>query len=254
MPGGPGFRSSTTSRPSRLALWRSHRPIRRSSTSAAAKVCSGLTCPSATESTSRLTAGGRGHISACATRQQIPKSRSIHTTPIAMFVAAWAIPTDRMRNGDLPIDRWRTDIQKVLFKDENIGGKDVDIDPSIRTSYTRRSGKIVRGRGRTPPGAGPAAASSSPPMVDRRGRSSPRDCRRSAARESWRSRRPTSRLYATVAAAGADRRWGRGSIDQMTPARRPGRGASRRADNTARSTNANAVIPANPDTSRDRTS
>ena len=87
-----GSRSSTTSRPDRSARSPSRRPIPTSSTSAAAKGCSGPTWRSATASTSPPTPARRGRISACATRS---RSRSIAVdpkNPNRLFVAALGHP------------------------------------------------------------------------------------------------------------------------------------------------------------------
>ena len=71
---------------------RSRRPIRTSSTSAAAKGCSGPTCRSATASTSRPTPARPGRISACATRSRSRRSPSIRRNPNRLFVAALGHP------------------------------------------------------------------------------------------------------------------------------------------------------------------
>ena len=68
------------------------RPIPTSSTSAAAKGCSGPTSRSATACTSRPTRARRGRISASATRSRSRASRSIRRIPNRLFVAALGHP------------------------------------------------------------------------------------------------------------------------------------------------------------------
>ena len=63
--------------------------------------------------------------------QQIPPSRSIRANPNRLFVAALGHPygPNAERGIFRSTDGGKT-FQKVLFKDENTGGADVDIDPS----------------------------------------------------------------------------------------------------------------------------
>ena len=105
---------------------------RRSSTSAAAKGCTGRTCRLATASTSRPTLARHGRTSACATRSRFRTSRSIRRNPDRLFVAALGHPVRSERGTrHLSLDRRRKDVPEgALSKDENTGGNDVDIDPS----------------------------------------------------------------------------------------------------------------------------
>ena len=88
-----------------------------------------------------------------------------------LFVAALGHPygPNEERGIFRSTDGGRT-FEKVLYKDENTGGNDVDIDPvEPETSCTRPCGRSGRGRGRTPCGPAPAAASSSRPTAARPG-------------------------------------------------------------------------------------
>jgi hypothetical protein len=61
----------------------------------------------------------------------------------------------------LPVHRRRPDFERVLFKDANTGGKDVDIDPSNPDIVYATMWEQRQGRGRTARGAAPTAGSSS---------------------------------------------------------------------------------------------
>ena len=146
-----GSRSSTISRPDRSAGCRSRRPIRTSSTSAAAKGCRGRTWRSATASTSPPTPGRRGRISACATRSRFRRSPSIRRTRTGCSSPRSAIPygPNQERGIFRSTDGGQT-FDRVLFKDENTGGKDVDIDPSnpdivYATMWEQRQGPWENG-------------------------------------------------------------------------------------------------------------
>ena len=95
---GCGRRSSTTSRPARSARWPSPRRTRTSSTSAAARACSGPTCRPATACTSRPTAARRGRTSACATASRSRRSSSIRRTRTGCSSPCSAIRTGRTRS------------------------------------------------------------------------------------------------------------------------------------------------------------
>ena len=103
---------------------------RTSSTSAAARACTGPTCRRATASTSPPTPGGRGPGSASTTRSRFRASTSTRATRIASSWRRSATRTGPTRSAAIfrSLDGGRT-FQKVLYKDENTGGNDVDIDP-----------------------------------------------------------------------------------------------------------------------------
>ena len=106
--------------------------IRTSSTSAAAKGCRGPTWRSATASTNRTDAGETWTHLGLRDAQQIPKIAIDPKNANRLFVAALGHPYGPNRGArHLPIDRRRpARSERVLFKDVNTGGKDVDIDPS----------------------------------------------------------------------------------------------------------------------------
>ena len=150
-PAAPGSRSSTSSRPDRSAGSPSRHPIRTSSMSRPAKGCRVQTWPSATASTDRPTPARPGRTSACATRSRFRSSRSIRATRTGIFVAALGHPYGP--NEERGIFR-STDggqhFERVLFKDVNTGGKDVDIDPSnpdivYATMWEQRQGPWENG-------------------------------------------------------------------------------------------------------------
>ena len=128
---GPGSRSSTTSRPARSAPSPSRHPIPTSSTSAAAKGSSSRSL----DRRRRLQIDRRrqdvdaSRAARCAADSR-PRRRS-HATPTGCSSPRSAIRTDRTKSAasSARLDGGRT-FQKVLYKDENTGGNDVDIDPS----------------------------------------------------------------------------------------------------------------------------
>ena len=66
--------------------------------------------------------------------------------------------------------------QKVLYKDENIGGNDVDIDPSDPDIVYAMLWEAAKVRGKTQPGTERAEASTNRPTAVRPGSSSPAGC------------------------------------------------------------------------------
>ena len=131
MPAGPGSRSSTTSPPGPSARLSSRRRTPTSFTSAAAKACIARISPPAMACTSRPTRAGRGRIWACATRSRSPTSPSIRATRTACSSRRSAIRTARTKSAaSIAPPTAAARFQKVLSKDENTGGNDVDIDPS----------------------------------------------------------------------------------------------------------------------------
>ena len=101
------------------------------SMSAAAKDSRGRICRSATACTSPPMPARRGRISDCATRSRSRTSRSIPKNADRLFVAVFGHPygPNNERGIYRSTDGGQT-FQPVLQKDENIGGNDVDIDPS----------------------------------------------------------------------------------------------------------------------------
>ncbi len=114
--------SSTISRRSRSARWRSRHRIRTSSTSAAAKGCTGPTSRSATACTAPRTPARRGRISVCAMRSRSPRSPSIRATPIACSSRCSVIRTVRTRERGIyrSTDGGRT-LTQVFTRGEDIG-------------------------------------------------------------------------------------------------------------------------------------
>ena len=103
---------------------------RTSSTPAAARACTGPTSRRATASTSPRTPGGRGRGSASTTRSRFRASTSIRAIPNRLFVAALGHPYGpNEERGIFRSTDGGSTFQKVLYKDENTGGNDVDIDP-----------------------------------------------------------------------------------------------------------------------------
>ena len=90
----------------------------------------GPTSRPATASTSPPTPARRGRTSGCATRQQIPHIDVDPRNPNRLFVAVLGHPygPNEERGIFRSTDGGKT-FQKVLYKDENTGGNDVDIDP-----------------------------------------------------------------------------------------------------------------------------
>ena len=145
-------------------------PIRTSSTWAAAKACRVPICRRATASTSRPTPARPGRTSACATPSRFPKIAVDPKNPNRLFVAALGHPygPNEERGIFRSTDGGQT-FQHVLYKDENTGGKDVDIDPSnpdivYATMWEERQGPWENGAW-----AARTAASSSRPTAARRG-------------------------------------------------------------------------------------
>ena len=126
----PGNPSSTTSPPAPSAPSPSRRPIPTSSTSAAARDCSGPTSPSATACTSPPTPARPGATSACATASRSPRSSWTRAIPTASSSPCSAIPTGPTpeRGVFRSTDGGKT-WQKVLYKDENTGAIDLAFDP-----------------------------------------------------------------------------------------------------------------------------
>ena len=96
---------------------------RTSSTSAAARACSGPTSRPATASTNRPTPARPGRTSACATASRFRRSSSTRANPNRLFVAVLGHPygPNAERGIFRSTDGGRT-FQKVLYKDENTGG------------------------------------------------------------------------------------------------------------------------------------
>ena len=86
---------------------------------------------SATASTNRPTRARRGRISDCVTVSRFRTSRSIHETPNRLFVAVAGHPYGpNEERGIFRSTDGGQSFQKVLYKDADIGGNDVDIDPT----------------------------------------------------------------------------------------------------------------------------
>ena len=104
--------------------------------------------------------------------QQIPKIAVDPKDPNRLFVAALGHPygPNQERGIFRSTDGGRT-FDRVLFKDENTGGKDVDIDPSNPIDRLRDSvGSSGRARGRTARGTARMVASSNRLTAARPGR------------------------------------------------------------------------------------
>ena len=177
-PAASGSRSSTTSRPARSAPSPSRRPIPTSSTSAAARACSGPICPPATASTNPRDGGKTWKNVGLRDGQQISAILVDPTDPDRVFVAVLGHPygANKERGVFRTTDGGKT-WKKVLYKDENTGAVALAFDPARRRGRsTRRCGPRGRGRGRTAPGKGRAAACTSPPTAARPGSRSPKGC------------------------------------------------------------------------------
>jgi len=98
---------------------------------AAAKACSGPTCPPATEFTNPRTRARRGRISGLRDAQQIASIVVDPQDSNRLFVAALGHPygPNPERGVFRSTDGGQT-FQKVLYKDENTGAADLAIDPS----------------------------------------------------------------------------------------------------------------------------
>ncbi len=169
-PAARGCRSSTTSRPARSARSPSRRPIRTSSTSAAARACSVRISPPATACTSRSNGGQTWTHLGLRDGQQIAHIVVDPANPDRLFVAVLGHPTARTPSAASSdrLDGGQT-FQKVLYKDENTGGSMSRSIPKNPNTSTPCSGRRGKARGRTAIFAGRAAASSSRPTAARRG-------------------------------------------------------------------------------------
>jgi hypothetical protein len=103
--------------------------------------------------------------------QQIPKIAVDPADPNRLFVAALGHPygPNKERGIFRSLDGGRT-FQQVLFKDENTGGKDVDIDPANPQNVYATMWEQRQGRGKTAPGVERTAGCSSPLTAARPGR------------------------------------------------------------------------------------
>ena len=183
----PGCRCSTASRPDRSARSPSRRRTPTSSTSAPAPASSVPTSPIGDGMYKSTDAGKTWTHLGLRDSQMIAMIDVDPTNPNRLFVAALGHPygPNAERGIFRSTDGGKT-FEKVLYKDEYTSGNDVRIDPSNRQHRLRhalaaaaelhRRRRLRRRRRR---------ASSSRPTAARRGRRSPKGCRRSS--------RPTSR-------------------------------------------------------------
>jgi hypothetical protein len=122
--------------------------------------------------------------------QQIPRIDVDPANPNRAFVAVLGHPygPNEERGIFRSLDGGRT-FKKVLYKDENTGGNDVDIDPVNPNVVFATLWEERQGPWRTPSGPALAAASSNRPTEAPPGGRSRKDCRPSC-RPTSRSRRP----------------------------------------------------------------
>ncbi len=177
----PGRRSSTTSRPARSGPSRSPRPIPRSSTSAAAKDCSGPTSPPATASTSRPTAARPGGTSGCATRSRFRRSPWTRKTPTGSSSPCWATRTDRTRSAACSVRSMEERHSRRCSTWTRIPARPTCCSTRrIPAPSMQRCGSRARARGRTATSKVRAAVSTNRPTAALPGASSRRDCRTSS--------------------------------------------------------------------------
>ena len=118
--------------------------------SAAAKGCIGPIYRSATAFTNRLTREKPGRIWDCAMDNRWRRSRSILEIPIDSSLRWPVIPTVLMRSAEFSARSMAARrFEKVLYRDENTGGGDVQIDPANPDDRVRdRFGNRAKGRGK----------------------------------------------------------------------------------------------------------
>ena len=251
------FPSSTISRRSRSVRWRSRRRTRTSFMSAAARGCTVPTCRSATASTNPTDAGRDVDASRASRRAADPEIAVDPRNPDRLFVAVLGHPYGpNPRARDLPVDGRRADVHTGAHpRREHRGATTWTSTRRIRTSSTRRSGRIARVRGRTRRGAAPAAASSNRPTAATTWRpltnGLPQDCSmpRSPSRRAIRS--ACTRSWRPPAAVGAaPRRAGR---RRLLPIGRRGRDVDETDDRQPRGQPARARIAMSSSIRRIRT-
>ena len=170
--GAPGSRFLTINQPLQSAPSRSRFRIRTSSTSGAAKDFIGPICPSATASTNQPMRAKPGRISACAMASKSRRSRSI---PAILGICSWPwpdTPTGLTSNVVSSCRQTAARLSRRHFTRTRTRAAMMcrSIRP-IRRSFTLRSGKRAKVRGKTRNGTGPTAAFSNRPMAARLGSS-----------------------------------------------------------------------------------